>query len=330
MSEPITVVIFVQASRDIVYALQLIEVYSDSPIKLFVVDHLANYEMLKPLIPARVSIHMIRNFKFNNPLYVLIDAMRLRGVFIKQFLKLRSSKVFFFSNFFDYKTFYFVSELSKKNDVSMIDHYGVTRSSIPSLSLIDYIRKIIIWLITFKAPSFTGEAHVPTFNIERYGIKKVDDVEIVNSLIAKYQTKVHLNQKSIILFDLIDPEFLFSNYDDVIDSVIELFINAGFLVYIKPHPRAKISESLLSRSAVHMFESNKPSELIDFSNFDYAVTAISAAMCKCGVTKKLFSLVELLDFHNSDKKDEYKNYLKELDENIVFPITLSDIKLELA
>jgi hypothetical protein len=70
--------------------------------------------------------------------------------------------------------------------------------------------------------------------------------------------------------------------------------------------------------------------LIDLSNFDYAVTAMSAAVCNCGVRKKSVSMIELLEFRNDSHKSENRNYLQTLDKKIVFPASLEQLASEVS
>jgi hypothetical protein len=228
MAAPKTVVIFVQASRDIIYALHIIEQSPNCKIRLYIVDHLTNFEVLKKLLPSDISIKFIENYKFSNPFYVFMDAIRLRAIYFKELSALRACKVFFFSNYFDYKTFYLVSALANKNDVTLVDHYNLQRNYNSSLRVFDYIRKFVIWLVTFKLCHFTGEEYVPTFRFECEGIKKVAGPLVDKAVTKKYKTQIPLNSKSIILFDLIEPNLFFKNYESVFLAVIDISINSGF------------------------------------------------------------------------------------------------------
>lgn len=329
MKESDTVIIFVQASRDIVYALNILETYKEKDVRFYVVDNLSNYKALKEILPDYVSISFIRNYKFSNPCLALLDSLRLRLIYIREFHVLKSCKVFFFSNYFDYKTYYLVSELSKKNSIVMVDHYGIIRNdAIPRIK--DHIRRLIILLITFRWCRFTGEARVPTFDLENYGIYRELSVVLKEGLIDKYKYKLPLERKSVIIFDLVDAAFLFNNYTEVIDSIVDLFIRSGYSVYIKPHPRSEVSPSILNKQGVYIIQVSRPSELIDFSNFNYAVSAVSASICNSRVINKAFSIINLLVFNNSEKKHEYKEYLQKLDRSIMFPELMSDIETEIS
>lgn len=312
------VAIFVQSSRDIAFAVQVVQSHKELPIHIYVIDQKANYRVLTKILKGKsVVIRFIRNFSLRNPLLVLLDAVRLRLLYLRHFAKLRQSLVYYFTNYFDYKTNFFISKLSHNNCLYMLDHYNVVRVPNSNLSISDKLRATLIFFVTGQKCYFSGENGVPTFTLDHKNLTVLKDVELDLESLAPFKKTIDVEPPSILFFDMPDSKKTFSDYDKVVEHVIRLFVDYRYNVLVKPHPRSVERASFSEIGGVRVFNDEMPSEFIDYSQFSFVVSAVSAAITEGCVPA--ISILELLSFNVANQKSEYREYLNALNDSVVFP-----------
>lgn len=319
------VIIFVQSSRDIAFAVQLVHTHNEFPIQIYVIDHEVNYRVLTRILKGKsVVIRFIRNFSLKNPLLVFLDAIRLRFLYLGHFAKLKKSLVYYFTNYFDYKTNFFINKLSHNNRLYMMDHYNVVRVPNSNLSMSDKLRAALIFFVSGQKCYFSGENRVPTFTLDHKNLTVLKDVELDLESLAPFKKTIDVESPSILFFDMPDSKKTFSDYEKVVGCVIRLFVDNGYNVVVKPHPRSVESASFSEIDGVSIFNDEIPSEFIDFSQFSFVVSAVSAAITEGCVPA--ISVLELLSFNVAKQKREYREYLNALNDSVVFPDSYHSIE----
>ena len=320
------IAIFVQSSRDIVYSLWLYTKYNkDHQIHFYVIDHHNIYNYLDSLNLSNSTMHFIPNRPLRSPLDIAYERFRLRSLYKKHFSNNTFSDVFFFSIYFDHKTFYFVSLLSKSNNSIFFDHYGLAREQSRGLSLIGLIKIAVYFCATGKLFKISSDKNILTFDYGRHQIEKVTP-EISFDDLQNFVIKPEPEKQSVILFDSNDGTTLsISNYEAIVSDILSHLHDISFSIYLKPHPRLGYSNFLRDQS-VHILSSDAPSELMDLSGFDFVIGNVSAALCGCNPRQSIISIVNLLDFENENANTHYYRYLTSIDESILFPNSVIELK----
>ncbi len=319
-------IVFVQASRDIIYALKLYKINRDKyDITFYVIDHENNYNYLKSLGLINCRIEFIPNYSLRLLTNIFREKFRLARLYRKEFSDLSGAKVYFFCNYFDFKTFYFVSRLACSNKVIFYNHYKMTRKLRNDWSPAVCIKLAIIWFVTGILFQISGQGNTLQLDYEKFPIE-----ETYNSVnkkdLEEYLQLIEADDRSVLLFETniegVNPHL---DYKLVLDSVINFLLSHNYAIYVKPHPRLGVS-SFMDGYPVRMLDRVVPIELMDLSKFSYAIGNTTAALAGCDEIESIISFMLLIDFVDDEVKSEYHGYLMNLDSSIQFPATFTEFK----
>lgn len=312
------IVIFVQASRDIQHALAIYVRNKDThAFKFYVVDHKNNYDYLLGLSLVNCEVKFIPNIPLKSLGNIFREKCRLPKLYELEFSKLKKASVYFFCNYFDFKTFYFVSKLSLSNKVVFYDHYKIERHIGMMPSLRGGVKICVVWFVTGLRLKVSSNEDILTYSWETYGIKK-RFLEVQKSELREFIQPIEMQEKSVLFFDSNDQESkLYKNYASTLMSLVEFFRLRNYSIYVKPHPRLGMSDCL-NKYPIKILDESIPMELMDLSNFDCVIGNATAALTSVYGQKKIFSFLLMLDFYDGEMKNQYHQYLTSLSPSINF------------
>jgi len=330
------IIIFCQAPADVQYVLSLYEEYrSDRKISIFVINLEGIYHYFQSLNLTLQDLIFIPYPK-NVPLIDIIELIRIKKkiniVNNTYFHELDGQTVYFFSKYFDWLTAYFVSGISKKNKVYIIDNSGDTISGSMNISgFIITLRKLVYKYLTSINFRFLKmqSTLLMEFPVENYSIKKVS-LELNPLVITKYRvTTATNNAKSILLFENNQLAYdFFIDYESTMKAIVGLFIKSGYKIYLKPHPRQGYSDFLKSYIE-KILPSEIPGEFFNPDNFTFiaGIDTNSIAFFAKDYQSKTLSLLELFNFKREEEKERFHQTQIKLSEgNIFFVRSISELQ----
>jgi hypothetical protein len=309
------IIIFCQAPLDLIYVLWLYEKNKAiSCIDIYVVGVQANYEFLLSLGLTGCNIRFIPLLSFKSPINIVTTRYRLSSVYQSDFAQINNATVFFFSNYCDYATMYFVNKLHSNNKVIFIDHYDIRSQKRFRISFLNWLKRNIIKFVSGLDCYFSLEKNFVTFNAETFEKLRIN-VWNDKCLLEKYLVKVDVDgKKSAIIFDGNDQaEEQYLNYTSLVSDIVKFIADNGYVVFIKPHPRMGCSK-VFYKLPVTVLSQSYPAEFLDAKQFDIVLGGTSLALIKFFHEKNggVFSYLELIEFKRQNEKNEYRKYLQRM------------------
>ena len=320
------IIMFCQAPADIQYALSIYErEKSKSKISIFCINVEGMYKFLYSLdlkLEKLVFIPYLRNISIKKPHAVIKEKIRIKQIYNKYFKDTMKNKIYIFSHFEDWITFYFLTHLYKKNKVIFIDHYD--SASISNLrnrknTLKDYIILLMYKYLTGIRFNFLemGGFKKLEFPYEKYGIKKIESINVDDKIFEKHSYKNNSSQgNNILLFESDHSKIkTIEKYNEKTIEIVKELKNKGYKIYLKPHPRLGYSK-YLKKYVYKVLPDFIPGEFLDSKKFNAILGLETSALvlhAKRG-NGNVYSLINLFIFSNKIQKDNYKKYLNTLSE----------------
>ncbi|MHA1395368.1 MAG: hypothetical protein ACTSRZ_17830 [Promethearchaeota archaeon] len=300
------ILIFCQAPSDIKYALTIYERNkNNAEISIVTVNVKGMYEFIGKLnlnISELFFIPYPKNLKRIN---IIIKTKKyLRSFYKNNFYHIKNYIIYYFSNHFDYMTFFMLKKLEKNNKIIFINHYDdeVAKNYKPASFSLKYLgKKIIYYYITglwFEFYRF-DKSYMLKFPFKRFQITEKKNDILDKGIYDKYSVKINKSDSKKILFLEMDykKSKIFKNYKSITLKLISFLKKNGFKLYLKPHPR--LGYSLFLKDKVdYIVNSDIPAEFIDDSSFDMVIGISSSALAYFAEkgNSKVISLINIYDF----------------------------------
>jgi hypothetical protein len=331
------IILFIQAPADIQYALTIYKRNkSNTEISIFCINVEGIYNFIKNLnlnLKQLIFIPYDLTLKIKNPISIYSSKKKLEQIYENYFTNIENTKVFFFSHFFDYITFYCLSKLANRNEIKFINHYDDQISKNyyrdrfsfkTSFLKITYYYLTTIWFRLFRF----NNKRILEFPFEKYGIEEVKDNILDENIHKEYSYRVNDNEKKRILFLEMDYKKIdfFDDYKKTTISIVEQSDKKGYKIYLKPHPRLGYSK-FLDQYIHKVINKDVPAEFIEIENFDYILGISSSAIAYFSKenNKKVYSLLELYQYNDVSIKQRAKEYLKDLCSHINYLNSIEEI-----
>ena len=285
-----SVLLFSQSSGDIIHTLALYEKFRNEkcPVSLFVINLENSYQYYQSLdleLELFVFIPYTKYFLglYKNPFAPLAEKIRLKLLFQRYFSRTQDAEVYYFSNLFDWVTAFFISTLSVRNRIHMVDYMdkNLHISPVTSISLKKKWQLFIYWFITGIKFTFgeMGHKNYQVFPSERFLVMKQNPAEPDKELLKKYHPDSgEIRNPSILLFEYdASKDQFFNKYEETLSKIIQVCVNAGYTIYLKPHPRLGASE-FLHQLPVRFIPAIIPGELLDLEAFTFIFGIITNAI----------------------------------------------------
>jgi len=191
---------------------------------------------------------------------------------------------------------------------------------------------IFRWLtnIDFELFAF-GKQLIIEFPYYRYNIKQVKKEAVEKLVIDKYSYKPKKSDTAKILFLETDykKEKIYRNYKEITTKIISYFKNLGYELYIKPHPRLGFSK-FVNDGTNTFVNAAIPAEFIDTKEFDLVIGISSTALAFLAEKNDcdVISLICLYEYNDYNVKKSAMNYLKYFRSNILFPGSITELKIK--
>ena len=309
------IIIFCQAPADVQYVLFLYEKFKTyRRISIFVInlEGIYNYfQSLKLNLQDLIFIPYPKNVPLKDLIELKKIKKQLKIDYRKYFENLEGLTVYFFSKYFDWLTAYFVSGISKTNKVFIIDHSRDTFTGIMKISgpLITYRKLVYRYLtsINFRFLKMQSTMMLE-FPYKKFNIEDAP-FALEPSVITKYRVTTETNKvKSILLFENNQSDYdFYSDYELTMTSIVELFRESGYIIFLKPHPRQGFSE-FLKPFIESILPAEIPGEFFNPDDFSMIVgidTNAIAFFAK-NYQSKTLSLLELFNFKREEEKERYR------------------------
>ena len=309
--------ILIQAPADVLYALQLMELYKTSRLILYVLNVHNVFKMLQILNLKHCEIYFIPypDFNLRSLRKILNTKRRLKEIWKNNFSHLyeRMDYLHFFSRYEDPLASYIITKcIRMKSGLQIIynNHYDPQHVS-PSFvgSIKSLVNNFIMHLIT-DAKYELVDVKYPEFKVRAYKRIDVNPMQYSTNVVKKY--KIKFNDSKSVLF-LLNPLFANSDKDeiclDIVSKIVVEFKKRGYITYIKGHPRMGCSEEYRKLMDKEL-ECYILSELIDYDSFEYVIGADSTAVAHAALERKskTYSILDMIHCYNYDL---VKNHLLE-------------------
>jgi hypothetical protein len=183
--------------------------------------------------------------------------------------------------------------------------------------------------IDFQIVDF-GEANVLRFPSKRYGVRS-KELLVDSNIFSKYAYKFDkITERSVLLFESLpeQEDDMLMDYQSIMACVLRELKDAGYRIFIKPHPRVggspfakEYADCILSKSI--------PGEFISVENFLSVIgvdTLALANIARRSSRGKFFSLIKMFKFRHEESKTLFVDYLREHSEdNIIFTETIDEL-----
>lgn len=312
------IIIFCSAPSDIQYALSIYEENTHEDISMFCLNVEGIYKFLYSLNLSLKELTFIPYpvaFSTRKPIYIFNERRRLKRLYNKYFAQVKGSDVYFFSHFYDWMTFAFISRLVKYNEVYFIDHYdtdgsqggyiakNISLKKKAWLFLMKYITDIRFqWFLT------SDKTYKLRFPFERYGIKRLVAPVIPKEIFEKYSYNQKYKENAVLLFDSNEQDLL--HYREIMKDIVQRLKEKGFNIVIKPHPRLGYMK-MLEQLTDEMIPSHIPGEFINVHSFSAILgtfTVAIAKLAKNGV-RQCYSILEIFEHEDDRKREMFRHYL---------------------
>lgn len=317
-------IIFSQASADIQYVLYLYEKYNKKyNITIYVVNKKNNFNFFK-LLNLSANIEYIPLVAKKNILKFLFFIFELQIIHRRSFSKTKDAKIYFFSDYYDYVTPFFIERLKEQNQIYFMDLYKIKEPDIGGL--IVTLQKLIVSLILgYKIEFFNFNG----MKIYRYkydkNIVQNKILQIESNSLTKFYVDIELinnNKKNLLFFESSKDKQIFKNYVSDLENLIKK-LTKTYNVYIKPHPSNGYTE-ILKKLDVEIIQDCVPSELLNIKKFDILGGIISASVGTIDHINK-YSFMKLFTPNDNVQIESYEKYLNNLSNSIIFVENINDI-----
>ncbi len=332
-----SIIILIQAPADIKYAFELYEKHkATARISMYCINVKGMYDFIdsqKLILDNLVFIPYDFKMSYKNPFKLIKVKRKLEEIFKNYFLGIEEQRIFFFSHFFDFLSFFLLARLSSRNEITFINHYDDTikldySRAKSSLKLV-HKKMILRWATNIDFEFFVfGKKLIIEFPYYRYNIKQVKKETVEKPVIDKYSYKPKKSKAPKVLFLEMDYKKvnIHKNYKEITTMLISHVKNIGYELYIKPHPRLGYSK-FLNKETNTFVNAAIPAEFIDTKEFDLVIGINSSALAflaekNDSVVISLLCLYEYYDYH---VKERAVNYLNDLTKKILYPKNISDI-----
>lgn len=331
------ITIFCQASGDITHTLALYERSKHvANISIFCVNTPSIYEYILSLNLNLKSLNLIPydiDFSIKNPISIILARKKLKKKYKNLFIDYYNIDIYFFSIWFDWITFSLLNKLSKNNNIFYYEHYkNISEVNEVKYNLKEKYILIIYRFITGVPLEYLKENKSKRllFLYKKINIKKQVALEILPELFNSYLYKIeNISIKSILLFETqVTTSKIFSDYHNEMEIIIKALQKKGYELFIKGHPRLGVTKGIESLCNFSI-PKNIPSEFIDTTKFKKIIGIESFSLVyHANFSDLVFSIIELLSFHNLDDKIKFINYLNINSNNkINFPKNISELCL---
>jgi hypothetical protein len=320
------IVIICQAPADVQYALTLYEKNKDSAkIYIYCINVKGIFDFFSKLNLEVETIKFIPydfciGITYKNPLLWLRIKKKLFLLYKEYFKNFQSSEIYFFSHYFDFLSFYFISRLKTDNSIVLINHYddAISENFEKSKEIVKiWFLKLVFFFITginFKFHGLNGNL-VLEFPFWLNNIKEIKDNILDDCVFEKYSHKVNpIHEKKVLLLeeDYLDTNN-YQNYPEITSSIIKHLKNNSYHIYLKPHPRLGYSQ-FLAPFIDNYVESYIPAEFIDETQFDFIIGVDSSALSYFANRKKVkvFSFINIHNYKSNVVKIRSYEYLLQL------------------
>jgi hypothetical protein len=330
------ILIFCQAPADIKYALTIYERYkNDSDISIFTINVEGMYEFINNLnldLASLVHIHY-PEYKIKNPISILKAKKYIRKKYKQFFINRERYHIYYFSNHYDFLTFYFLRRLSDSSSIFFVNHYDDLVSKNfkkPIFNIKDSVKMLILNSLSgcfLKFYSFNNRI-IPKFPYKKFKIKELKTDILDDEIYRKYAYNIKAVGKKILYLEMDYGKVdLFDNYKKTTISFIEILREKGYKIYLKPHPRLGYSK-FLDEYIYKIVNKDVPAEFIEIDNFDYVLGISSSAIAYFSKKQqsKVFSLLELYEYKSYEVKTRAKEYLEELTNHVNFLKNIKEIE----
>jgi len=330
-------IIFCQAPADVQYALAVYETNFDVGCFHFYTVNVENiFRYMTSLNLKKADVHFIPypgNLNFKNIISIIKTKYYIHAVFAKYFKHKNNCVVYYFSNNFDWITFYCVKKLSIKNKVFNYDHYSSgTRNLKKNLTLKEtyflFIYKFItgIWFDYETINNIKGLF----FNPAQYGSVN-QEIKVSQNIYEKYSYKNEIDQQgtNALLFeaDLTSYNFI-KKYEVTMKNFVQILQNKGVDIHIKPHPRLGYSKFLddLNLKSIPAYI---PGEFISLAQYSaiFGIETVTIAKIAMHQGNAVYSILDLFDWNDASTREKYRMFLKEQSGGrVIFLKTTEDVK----
>ena len=335
------IILFCQAPADIQYALTIYERNKGlATISIFCINVEGMYAFIKSLkldLEELVFIPYDFNFYYLKPAQIIKVKRKLNFLYRKYFYNIENKRIYFFSHFFDYMTFFFLSKLSLNNNINFIDHYDEAISKHyhrPHISLKLFIIKTSYKFITginFDFYEFNN-SFILEFPFYKWKILRIKDNILDMNIFLKYSYLVGSNNTNNIL--LLEGDYQtqksFKDYEKYTKVVIQSLKDHNYELFLKPHPRLGYSK-FLDDYIDSFVNADVPAEFIDESKFKVIIGVCSSALA-CFANRNNVKVISLLNFYQSkDQNTKHRafKYLNDLSLNIIFIKDIAELIKEI-
>ncbi len=324
------IVIFCQASLDVPYVLWLYETKKQNFFfSIYVVGVLSAYRFLKSLGMAYSEITFVPVLKLRNPINILKTRLNLEKIRIKKLKNIHEAEIYFFSNYYDFSTMYFLKHLKQNNKICFIDHYLLPFTSNSKASIYEKCRQLAIFLASNMKCDFILLQRIPIFNASSYEKIKVD-IWLDQVWIEHYMIKLgDLDSKIALILDSNEQECgEYKNFELIVKVMVDILLKYNYSIIVKPHPRVGYSKIYNSLS-VRIADSWIPSQLFDPSGIRAVIGIGSTGLTRHypAPHKKInsISLLKILDSYDKDLTQEEINYLNTMSNSrVLFPNNMEE------
>ena len=336
------IILFCQAPADIQYVLSIYERDKyKAEITIFCINVEGMFNFFKSLELELKDLVFISytglQISYKKPIHFIKAKNTLNALYNKYFKNIHEHKIFFFSHFFDFVTFFFISKLSKSNSISFINHYddAIKKNYFrPKKSLRLRINKSMYNFVTginFDFYKFNNSMIIE-FPIEYYNITEITENILDDIVFSKYKYSLDKVDSYSILF--LEANYLDSdtyiNYEETTMKILSLLKQNEYFIYLKPHPRIGYSK-FIEKQVDLVVNADIPAEFISERQFDYIVGIGSSGLSYFANRKNTItiSLVNLYQFKEEKIKKRAVDYLNDISSNIVFVNNFNELKKQL-
>lgn len=331
------ILLFVQAAADLRYALDIIDKNRNKKIQLYVIHVKGVYDYVSSLNLQNVKIKFQDYFSLKvKDVRTYLKVKKQLNIFWKKEFSGNSYEViYFFSRFYDFHTASIIVKLGNKN-IIYYDHYDtssiINDKKIDKFSLLYLKNKYIAFVVSLvSGTDFISvyRKRYLEFNYKKYGIERhliTKQVKVNKEFKYKANGIEHSNS---VVFLLSPDELNMVNKKSLLKlkEIILFLKNEGYKLYLKGHPRLGTPQLF-----IELFDKEipnyVPTEFLLYKEFSFTIGVISSGLVYPSLlnNRKVYSVVNLLEFNNNEDKRFFSDFLKEHSKNnIIFVKKISDL-----
>jgi len=319
------VIHFCQAAADVKYILDYYEKNVNEKLFVVVVNVRMVYDFFCSLRLDRMRLLFVPysdKFSIKNIAIVVAEKKRLMKVYRENFVSIKKSKVYFYCNYFDWITFFFVNKLIEENKVFFLGHYlGWDEFKKSAVGVKEGIKLFLYYVLTgikFDLTTYASDNTVLRYAPSGGRITIADAKMPKENIFKKYSFSAiesRCPQKAVLVVDAQDNPWISGFREKMISLLIYLKEN-GYKLYIKPHPRLGYSVEFLEYA--DLSDINIPSEFLDLSAF-VAVIGLSSTVLIDAAKKEgnAYSLMNLFKYTDRSRYDYAKRYIQKQGDGFV-------------